>query len=836
MKKQIITILTLFVLLSTSISAQNKTALSRISGTVMDSRNAPIPYAEVFVGEVRDGEEKILQRTHTDLSARFSLSMAPGNYFFGVSHLGYKLYVSKITLLPNQDLDMGKITLQEDPTELQTVVVQGRSMTVRSTQTGFKVDVTKIREERNNALDLLAGLPNIFVRGEELFIPGKKQIILKIGNVVQRATPESLPRILKGYDARLIKSVEVLMQPPLKYDKDGNTAMIILSMESEFLNYVGGVVGTEIMTGEMQNSRYGGYASAFLNLGRFSFAVSPYSNRSETEFFENAVYYHPKSLHSINNPSTGERRNAGLNLNLQYDYSSLGNIGLHAELKRTGVENVFESTELFRNRETLHTDSTLNNHNIYRDTVPKYAVAAYWEHTLSPKGAKIWADLSYYSYTESRETDFGSKISYTPASPDPGNPSFISRVQSPYFGYRDLDRVKTSGIASNIDLSIPLLPDNKWVLDAGFGAQISTTDNRRSHAHAYWKPANNPLAPYYPYADLDKSDAEEQRQKALFSVVERIYSPYFSTTFAVSDEVLLRLGAKLPYTSTATSLDNAGYKEGKGRMHLLPSAYIVYTPSRRHKFYYTLNSDIQRPQFDNLNPFEWKTTTFSVLFGNPDLKPQTAYRMDLGYTFRGVLSLAAQAQWERDIIASVTRIKDGVIYKTPMNAQQSRFLALKGSYYFDKLSWMTASLDAYYGGTLYTSHLPELQKSKQSVKWGVDGYLNFVFNKSRTFTGFLSGSYMGKRSTVIADIDPEYELSCGVTAFFFNRALSVSIAGLELLNSSYSGTAYVGDTKFEFDNNYSFPTLYLSVSYKFGKAKESSPGRKLSHKAVEQRF
>ncbi|MDO4790356.1 MAG: outer membrane beta-barrel family protein [Porphyromonas sp.] len=834
MKKQIF--LTFLALVFIALSAKAQQNPSTISGAVVDSSGTPIPYAEVFIGQVIDRKEQILQRTHTDLSARFTLSISPGNYMLGISHLGYKLYISKVAILEGKDLDLGKITLEEDATELQTVVVQGRPMTVRNTQTGFSVNVTELRANRNNALDLLAGLPNIFVKGEELFIPGKKNILLKIGNVVQRVSQEQLPQILKGYDAQLVRSVEVVMQPPLRYDKDGNTAMIILHMESKFLNYFGGILGTEIMSGELDNSRYGGYASSFFNLDKLSFSVSPYANINRKEFFENATYYHPNTAHSINNPSTGKRTNAGISLNLQYNYSSSGNAGLHAEVKRMGVANVFESTESFKSRKTSHTDSLLNNHNIYRETTPKYTIAGYWEQALGSKGAKVWADLSYYNYSESKETDFGSKISYSDPVSDPNNPPLISRVHSPYFGYRDLDKVRTYGVSSNIDFSIPLAPENKWVLDAGLNAQISTTKNRRSHAHARWKPTNNPVAPYFPYADLDKSDAIEESQKALFSVLEQIYSPYLSTTIAVSKEVLVRLGVKLPYTVTATALDNASYSKSYDRVHLLPSAYIAYTPSVRHKFYYTLNSGMKRPQFDNLNPFEWKTTTFSIFHGNPYLKPETSYRTDLGYTYRGILSIAAQAVWGRDVIASVTGMKDGIVYRAPKNAQQSRFLALKGSYYFDKLSWMTASVDGYYGQTHYTSDLPELQKSKSSSKWGIDGYLNFVFNKSRTFTGFLSGSYTGKTSTAIADINPEYELSCGLSAFFFDRALSVSIAGLELINSSYSGTAYVGDTKFEFDNNYSFPTLYLSVSYKFGKAKESAPRKRLSHKEVESRF
>ena len=54
------------------------------------------------------------------------------------------------------------------------------------------------------------------------------------GNVVQRVPASELSSVLKGFDAGLIDQVEVLMQPPLRYDPDGNTAMIILHTSSVF--------------------------------------------------------------------------------------------------------------------------------------------------------------------------------------------------------------------------------------------------------------------------------------------------------------------------------------------------------------------------------------------------------------------------------------------------------------------------------------------------------------------------------------------------------------------------------------------------------------------------
>ena len=132
----------------------------------------------------------------------------------GCTFIGYEMYQNVIDL--NSDIDVGDIKMQQSATELQTVVVQGRLMSVRMQKDGYSVDVSKINNDFNNALDLMRCIPQVQVKDNELKVAGKQQVLVKIGNVVQRVETSELPDVLKGYDARLVERVEVLRQPPLR--------------------------------------------------------------------------------------------------------------------------------------------------------------------------------------------------------------------------------------------------------------------------------------------------------------------------------------------------------------------------------------------------------------------------------------------------------------------------------------------------------------------------------------------------------------------------------------------------------------------------------------------
>lgn len=60
----------------------------------------------------------------------------------GCTFIGYEMYQNVIDL--NSDIDVGDIKMQQSATELQTVVVQGRLMSVRMQKDGYSVDVSKI--------------------------------------------------------------------------------------------------------------------------------------------------------------------------------------------------------------------------------------------------------------------------------------------------------------------------------------------------------------------------------------------------------------------------------------------------------------------------------------------------------------------------------------------------------------------------------------------------------------------------------------------------------------------------------------------------------------------
>jgi hypothetical protein len=82
----------LFLFLTNGLVAQNF-----VRGKVMDERNSPIPFANIYVKNTVD------QRTVANVEGTYELSLMPGEYFLVISALGFQdreTYVS----ISNSDL------------------------------------------------------------------------------------------------------------------------------------------------------------------------------------------------------------------------------------------------------------------------------------------------------------------------------------------------------------------------------------------------------------------------------------------------------------------------------------------------------------------------------------------------------------------------------------------------------------------------------------------------------------------------------------------------------------------------------------------------------------
>lgn len=799
MNKILFSIVALF-LLTMTLSAQNNQGT--VSGEIRDGKDV-IVGASVFLIQNMETQE-IVQTTISENNGKFSITAPVGEYALCVSFLGYAPHIQKMHITAGK-IELGVISLQETYEELQTVVVLGRAVRVKTQPDGFVVNVKELREQANDALDLLKLIPKVQIKGEQLSVIGKEKVLVKMGNVLQRVDASDIASVLKGYDAGLIDRVEVITQPPLRYDPDGNTAMIILHTSSVFREYMGGMIGTEEMWGGKKNFRIGGYGSLLYNHRGLFASIAPSINFNGSKYLEQQEYQTENRLYKVHTPSSGHYNYKGIRGNLQYEYGDKDLVGLAFSWNKKKYDNQFESREMASFIGAA--ERIVDNQNTYKSREPRFTATAYWETAFGQRGNQAWAEFSYFNLENNSQTNYVGQESSS---------------HSPFLEYTEDNDLNTSGLNLNNEYSFYLDNDHKYLLETGVKSSWSFTKNYRTH-------------------DENKSQGSAIHQKNNIKWDELIVAPYVSSTLRFSERWGMRLG--LRYVGTKSYLRQIGktsidipevsmYNDA-----WLPTFHASYSPSSHHQVTLTFNSAIERPKFKDLNPFVWQINEYSFYKGNTNLHPQKYYTTSLGYTFMDALSIRGRLKRGLGIITALSTMQGQQVYTQMENAQNSLFLGVEAEYYFDKLSWMNVSLDGYYGRNKYTSTNPNLLSETQGNEWGVSGYLDFTFNENRTWNGYISGEYTGRKHTTVATIEPQYDFGVGMSYFLLNRRLSISVAGMNLLSSRHKGVSYRQGYSISFNNRYNYPTLYFSVSYKFSNAKDKSTSRtSRATQDIERRF
>ncbi|WP_235830911.1 carboxypeptidase-like regulatory domain-containing protein [Flavobacterium ustbae] len=198
----------------------------KLKGKIANEKT-PLEWADI---SILNSEDKIIDGTSTKADGSFEINLKKGTYKIGVSLVGYK-EVEKNIVLEN-DLDLGIITLIENTTKLVEVVVQSKKKTIEQ-----KTDRLVYNLENNvanvggDALSAINTAPGVVVQNNTINILGKGTSRVMIDGRIIELTGEELNNFLKSISAADIKNIEVISNPPAKYEAEGTGGLINIIMK-----------------------------------------------------------------------------------------------------------------------------------------------------------------------------------------------------------------------------------------------------------------------------------------------------------------------------------------------------------------------------------------------------------------------------------------------------------------------------------------------------------------------------------------------------------------------------------------------------------------------------
>src|SRR5262249_13463231 len=138
--------------------------------------------------------------------------------------------------------------------------------------------------------------------------------------------------------------------------------------------------------------------------------------------------------------------------------------------------------------------------------------------------------------------------------------------------------------------------------------------------------------------------------------------------------------------SAADTTANKNVK--RNYVDFFPSAGVTFNANKDHSFALVYSKRIDRPDYQELNPFEYKLDELSFRKGNPFLNPQYSDKIELSHTYKYATTTSVGYSHTVDFFAQITdTISGGKSYITSRNLATEDVFSLNISTSLQPAKW-----------------------------------------------------------------------------------------------------------------------------------------------------
>lgn len=640
-----------------------------ISGTIKDEQGKGVENSTVALLQSKDSS--VIKLVVTNANGRFSFQVGSGSYLVSSSHVGHTTVYSKVFDVPGSgDMELETITMNKLLADLKGVTVSSKKpmVEVRADKMILNVEGT-INAIGSTALELLRKSPGVLVdKDDNLSLAGKNGVKVYIDGRPTPLAGADLANYLKSIQSSQVEAIELITNPSAKYDAAGNAGIINIKLK--------------------KNKAFGtnGSVNAGYNIG---------------------VY--PKYNGGIN----FNHRNKGINIFGDYNYSN-NKTNSPFNLYRIVLDTIFNN----------NVDLVLGNKSHVFKTGGDFFIDK--KNTL---GVLINGNLSENSFNNNSRTF----ISYKPT-------AVVDRI----LATRNTNNMKGNNVNFNLNYRFADTAGHELNLDADYG--LFRNKGNQLQPNFYYNPAGTVLQSQVMYrfispTDIDiytfKADYEQNFKKGRLGIGSKISAINTNNNFqrfnvqqvtpseiksldvSRSNEFdykeninalyvnynkqlkgkMIQFGVRMENTvsigdSYGLNADGSVNNSSKQRFkrnytNFFPSAAITFNKNPMNQWGLSYSRRIDRPAYQDLNPFEFKLDEYTFLRGNTNLRPQYTNIITLTNTYKYKLNTSLSYSYVKDVftfLVDTTEISKSFL--TRKNLATQDVVALNISYPFMYKSYM----------------------------------------------------------------------------------------------------------------------------------------------------
>ena len=657
---------------------------TKVIGHIVNQHNQPVPFANVAL--LNPSDSSFINGGVTNNGGDFVIPCSQRKVLLRVSFVGFATYYKLINVG-----NIGTIRMKTEPYTLKSVTVKGMRRVIKNDIDRLQYLVSNDPFSKGmNGIEVMGRVPMLNVSDESVSIIGKGITHIMLDGLILEMTAYAVKAKLRSLKAEDIERIEVITIPPAKYKAEANAGYINIVMKRDQSKGWSGSISEEIQ--RQYRGRY--FQDINLNYASRKFELSTGLGMSLDKVINDSYsVYDFKDGHQR---STRKRTIAPWS-----SYNADAIVKYHANKRlELGVMTSFYTNHISTN----HTFVSIN-----RDTTITTAHApAIWNNNIS---TTLYAEYKLDSLEKTLNVNYNFFNSNAPTQSE--NVSVTNGMTE---SLRNKSKANYKINALKLDFSLPFKH-----LYMETGASFSAIRNKTSLmlenlANGQW------------IYNTDESNE--------FLYKERTLAAYLSAKKLLTEKLQLQAGLRYEHTWTESNqltqrqINRSHY----GRFY--PTLHLNWQLKDNQNLALAANWGIERPNFNDLNPFRIYTSTTDYMTGNPYLTAAYTRNVEINYSNgKGLYAVLYNNHGKGEMGWRTHFLENGSQVTGPYDGLRHEKTGIYANYNRNVLTWLNLNIggEVYY----YDSHSDYQTDVLQIHGWGkrVESSLSFMFNHQKTLIG-----------------------------------------------------------------------------------------------------
>ncbi|PJJ60017.1 outer membrane receptor protein involved in Fe transport [Hymenobacter chitinivorans DSM 11115] len=774
------------------------------TGRVQTEAGAPIDYATVTLHRAADST--LLKTEFSDARGEYRFEqVAAGKYRVSAAQVGYNRAWSTVFELPGSSAGPTLTLRVNAATQLKEVQVVGQKPLYERLADRTVVNVEgSTLATGNSTLEVLSRAPGVTVdANDNLALRGRQGLLVMIDGKRQPMTGAELADYLRALPADQLKSIELITSPPAKYDAQGSAGIIDIKLKKDQrqgTNGSGNVSYGRGQFGRFTTSAAGNHRQPGLNL----FASTTYTRRSNLGIRNTYRRFYETRDGQPELVGVADQRNTQTGSDHFLIWRAGADVDLSKNTRLGGVVTGFavpnprpggssSNTSYFYDGGGQLTDYYTAqgtglgyNPNITANLNFKHVFAA-----AKVGKPELTADLDYARYYTHRLqslTTFNEQAGRPPTLLN-GDQTGELVIQAAKVDYTQALREKTT-LEAGAKASRVFSDNDILFLNTQEG--ITTVDEGRTNRFRYDELISAA------YVNLSHTAGKLNLQAGLRG----------EQTHATGEQVVAADNFRRDY------------------YQLFPTASVKYTPSAVHEWTAALSRRINRPSYRQLNPFRFVVDPTTTGKGNPELRPETSYNLEVAHTFQQKFTATLSYSLTQDPITDVAQPESRTsTVSMYVNLNRQHYGALTLTAPLTPAKWWNVYNNAVFFYIHYQGTLANTALNRGQGAFTLSSNSTFTFGKG--WGAELSGNYYSRQRVGFFLFQDYGQLNLGVQKALWDRKATLKLAATDVLlttplraRSNYNN--YQEDLYLRRDSR----VVTLSLGWRLGNDKLTSTTRR----------